>query len=539
MRKFLCVSISCFVCGLANVYATSKNLDRSKCRLSATLSSDVEKKAKVAATVSSRHRQRLLRKTLADQISQEIRTISWRDFQQQSIYLQEREKNKRENYRKGMDDLAKNKIEDFVALQGIHTWQNQRPDYAEESKNFKYIYIADGSRHGTRTIPAEVNFLLQSIRNINPDARILLALEFAMRRDKREIPLYFAGDKKLPFYLHPSYASLRKTADKNQIDILGLDDYLQHKGQLVLQIGSLHVNPDEEAQDIIQSYHQINPDLSDNQILYDFLSRSAWGIEQRNTQWMQYIQALAPFYDIIVVYAGNAHVDEEIAPVTPLPQRIAQPYIFFKLYTNEEITPQEQAFYTTADKVQQKTTGSFSRTAACPERQNALWNQVWNTRPNQWDMSKPFYQKIVLPDLEQRSDLSNAMKKEIHAFLNQHALEPDIPAVIFSINLPDYTRWDLAPEDVRFSLVEDSFDNILKRIQVQREEIRNLGTITYSQWTLLLDGFTKEGQAILTDETTSADTKRILISEAIQKFNTGIEQINQSIQRQKDFAALN
>ncbi|MBR4591830.1 MAG: hypothetical protein IKO35_01305, partial [Elusimicrobiaceae bacterium] len=82
-------------------------------------------------------------------------------------------------------------------------------------------------------------------------------------------------------------------------------------------------------------------------IFTNILQATTWGVEQRNEQWARYIQAVSPYYDIIITYAGSGHVDTEQAGSVPV--RINKPFAVFDFYTEEQLPQESQEFYEKRD----------------------------------------------------------------------------------------------------------------------------------------------------------------------------------------------
>ena len=97
-------------------------------------------------------------------------------------------------------------------------FQNSWPDYTELLKGFTHIYI--GEEHGTTSTPAETVRLLQALRKLHPDKRILLASEFSVTKKPNDYPLVQANEIHRMANLYPE---VNQAADALNIDQLGLD----------------------------------------------------------------------------------------------------------------------------------------------------------------------------------------------------------------------------------------------------------------------------------------------------------------------------
>ena len=372
------------------------------------------------------------KEALAKQVFPSFKSYPWDFFLQQNSQLQQQAQSRRDQEIRETHFIYDNDCTLFNKMIGEMHWGRFRPDYMQAIQKTKYIYLSDASSHGTQTIPAEVSRILQAARQVNPNARILLATEFAARTQSDQIPLHIAGEKDLPFRIvGPNYQQLLLECDRLNIDILGLDDELLSESmpvkdnktaqphnydQIKIKLGDTYVfaplssqkvqqvltkyddhaleyvkaiqnyqgeketlqtlqeNPQSMAQELGMSVAQIKDfislyenSLEDGKeqvekiqrffhyILRDFLYRSTWGVAKRNEQWTRYIQALTPFYDIIVVYAGNAHLDNNVYQETSvLPKIIHRPYVLLNFYTAEQLSEFDQNFYAKCEQIQEE-----------------------------------------------------------------------------------------------------------------------------------------------------------------------------------------
>ena len=106
----------------------------------------------------------------------------------------------------------------LTANKGEIPFQNSWPDYTELLKGFTHIYI--GEDHGTMSTPAETIRLLQALRKLHPNKRILLASEFSVINKLNEFPLAQANEIN---FLTNLYPEVNQAADALNIDQLGLD----------------------------------------------------------------------------------------------------------------------------------------------------------------------------------------------------------------------------------------------------------------------------------------------------------------------------
>lgn len=227
---------------------------------------------------------------------------------------------------KGIEALFSPEDSNLVAA-NIITVKKKRPNYGKETKGVPFIYLTDASGHGTQSIVNEVQELMQQVRKTNPQARILLALEFAEMQDA-DTPIQFAGKINKEMYISAPYNQLAPLAAQLGMDILALDD--------------LMFGPEEEA-----IWHKIG-----NQLLYiptpyeqftekqwqeivGFVNSSTLGIKLRNEQWVSYLRAVRSFYDIVIVYAGNGHLNSPHHFELDVPVQLAEKHVVFDFYTLE------------------------------------------------------------------------------------------------------------------------------------------------------------------------------------------------------------
>lgn len=473
---------------------------------SQTLHQEVTRQA--AQTVLEPSRQTQIKKALQLSVFSRLWKFNWEDFLIENSVLQVPD---------GMEEtdalcqhLFDSDCELFTSLiLGEQHWQNNRPDYVQETNNVKYIYVSDSSAHGTKTIRREVTLLLKQIRHAHPQARILLALEFAERKDRHAVPIHFAKETSWPFTIDDNYTPLIKTADKLDVDILGLDDYIpaeqetlafkmgdalvqgldhpnalavltQYKPQLLAQIAqheeqytqlTNEINRLKNALSSIRTTPMLTQRQLDNaktqlknqlnllqkqrqaqkqeiqklnleKILYlhDFISRSPWGMDQRNAQWARYIKAIAPFYDIVITYAGNAHLSLPISGAALLPKRIGQPFVLFDFYTQERLKKKDARVYEQLAKIQEQENPGTNwweeieeneMTEFCSQYAQQPWEQPYN-------LDKPFFVKSSYPS----AATAAGQDPQRRAVLKEHNadLEFTVPHTDFSVFLPDYSK---------------------------------------------------------------------------------------------------
>lgn len=211
-----------------------------------------------------------------------------------------------------------------------------RPDYGAETKGMRYVYVTDSSDHGTQTIVAEVERVMRAVREANPQARILLAMEFAVNIEFGASPIRFAGKENKTFWVHPEYQPLVTLADELKMDTLALDDYVVWENAFKMGKNLVFVDESAQSADIIK----------DKDIGYalNFAGATLKGVAERNNQWASYLKIMEPFYDITIVYTGGGHTSYE-GTLNPLPAEVGTEFALFNFYTMEELPEKSQEFY--------------------------------------------------------------------------------------------------------------------------------------------------------------------------------------------------
>ncbi len=226
--------------------------------------------------------------------------------------------------------------EDILDFLSHVTYQQQkgRPNYGQETKNIKFIYLTDASTHNSQSVVEEIVQVLQSVRRANPQARIALATEFAYVTNL-ETPIRFAQRPNKEVFMDTPYNQLAAQADKLGTDILALEDgvWASEGDTLARKIGNfwLLMNKDIHPAFVQNPWEATEEEFN---ALYGFLNVSSWGVKQRNLQWTRYIRAVQPFYDIIIAYMGYAHTEGAVESV---PELVGEPFVQYNFYTLEEV----------------------------------------------------------------------------------------------------------------------------------------------------------------------------------------------------------
>lgn len=268
---------------------------------------------------------------LRQETTRPLRTITWENF------LQEAETVNQELLTYEKNSAALNN--EFFSSQKARKAMEQAmfmsqglPNYARETKGFKYIYVSEAP-HGTYSISNQVIKMLQDLRRANPNARILLASEFSIRTSQlNTTPICFAQTNYCSLVtIDFMYHQVHQAAQAQFIDLLGLD--IRAEDAIWPQVGNVSVkysSDDPHLQQIVADYP---PGRSYVSIVEDFVNTSQWGVNERNRYWARLIQAVRPYYDIIIVYAGMGHI---ATGKTSIPNLLAQPFIVFNFLSQEE-----------------------------------------------------------------------------------------------------------------------------------------------------------------------------------------------------------
>ena len=188
----------------------------------------------------------------------------------------------------------------------------KKPSYTDVLSNKTHIFLWEAGGHHVPEITATTAELVEAVHNANPGKRVLFAmepffvlekLEYGMTRTNQLV--YFSDEEKPSHLLWsgPLYNRLGEKIHRLGIDILALDDY------------SLVLTPSGFAAILGDEYIPWLPSTVGKVLLSDFaqfkaeISMSPFGVHQRNKQWADYIKAIAPAYDIVIVLAGTGHHD--------------------------------------------------------------------------------------------------------------------------------------------------------------------------------------------------------------------------------------
>lgn len=223
-------------------------------------------------------------------------------------------------------------------------YKNSVPDYSHAFTH-KYIFISEHISHDTKSAPQEVINILKAARNARPNAKILLAQEFlSWTGESKDSLLKKPGQNS---ELYSSYPEVTQAADKLGIDQLALDDtpYYAEDKNVFVKLGKFLVEVTPQDKLPLLSYTECDDPLYNRWAsAYQFIAISPFGVLERNYQWARRIKAAEPLYDLILVYAGNGHLNNTysndlptllkckdcaniaLAPMDPIDQAVEKDY---------------------------------------------------------------------------------------------------------------------------------------------------------------------------------------------------------------------
>ena len=142
----------------------------------------------------------------------------------------------------------------------------------------------------------EVNRLLEAVREANPNARILLATEFAVAfgSDGLFLPFRFAQTPNPRVTAWFPYDALLQKAEELGVDVLPLEDFYLYyaPGEAMYKEGTGLIAMDEnDHPDFIKNMSAFTS-VENVDTLSGFVGMSPFGMGLRNEQWAAYINAV-------------------------------------------------------------------------------------------------------------------------------------------------------------------------------------------------------------------------------------------------------
>ena len=265
-----------------------------------------------------------------------------------------------------------------------------RPDYGEAAKSVRFLYLSESS-HRKRTVVNEVKRILHSVREKNPQAKILLATEFG-QATHLSTPIRFAKTDNKNIEWGTPYSQLLEETDRLDIDILALDDSFfireTDNKNLWYKIGKYFVLLNENDRPAFIT-DPINITAEELYSLSGVVKGSSYGVQLRNNQWADYIKAIKKYYDIVIVYGGRAHFLSAPKWRKGVPEKINEKYILFNLYSSEE-TPQAQKNFEREHHARRHE--KYCETAGC----STIVEDVFGINP-QWDKENVMHFMVENP----------------------------------------------------------------------------------------------------------------------------------------------
>lgn len=207
-------------------------------------------------------------------------------------------------------------------------------DYKKLLAGEKLVYVSEAISHDTPSAQEEMAKILRAAREANPGAKILLASEFLVWDNRSDnlpglskypgifqqelnnihFPTLLKKAGRTDSDLKDRYPAVTQAADAAGIDQLALDDFIigvDEKHKTAIKIGNTVVwaRINDKLPQIF-SRRDIRDSFSRSVYnLEQTLGASPWGVRERNREWARRIKAVLPEYDMIIVYAGNGHLD--------------------------------------------------------------------------------------------------------------------------------------------------------------------------------------------------------------------------------------
>lgn len=191
-------------------------------------------------------------------------------------------------------------------------FRTERPDYASILPGRQIIFLWEEGGHAVPEIMDSALEVIKEVQKANPGKRILFSPEQLLwfdiepfdnspllmgKTDYSAPAVRFTGEP-----MHPNmksalrYDNLWEQVSDLGIDIMAMDDVLIDESWLYsfFKVGNI-------------SIPYLGGDEETHYDAYNRFRSTFYGVFQRNTQWDHYIRAVAPYYDVIIIFAGGAH----------------------------------------------------------------------------------------------------------------------------------------------------------------------------------------------------------------------------------------
>ena len=200
-----------------------------------------------------------------------------------------------------------------------------------------------------------------------------------------------AGQRRRSLYLDDQDSEIYSTIFEQDIDVLGLDDYFDNR--LWPKVGGTYVQYDSGDPSFAQLVSSLSADYPYMYIAYAFFGGSRWGVDQRNLYWARLIKAVAPYYDIVVVYAGSGHIT---FGVNSMPNLLTQRSITFSFYAPLEQNQSQTLFEERLDESMKGMNLSTTESFASIQSERYDYEFALKTfKKNHINQSQTFYVKVT------------------------------------------------------------------------------------------------------------------------------------------------
>lgn len=222
----------------------------------------------------------------------------------------------------------------------INQYIQEGQQYLDKAKQYKNKVSVQEYQNYT-------NELTQGIQELQKQKADL----FQIKENLQKNPLLKRAKAPSELETSKEYEIVFKTADELGIDQLALDDYVagvKSTNEIGVKIGEYVVWAGQ--QDKIPSWGALNEQNASNEqsrttALLQTISVSPWGRRERNREWARRIKTLQPFYDVIIVYAGDGHLNVTYY-IDLQPMMGEKDFLNIMLYPTEQLPAEKEQQYT-------------------------------------------------------------------------------------------------------------------------------------------------------------------------------------------------
>ena len=212
-------------------------------------------------------------------------------------------------YKKEFDDAMAERGEILTAFHRNLRWEKHH--YPAILPGKQIIFLWEEGGHAVPEIMDTALEIIKEVKKTNPGKRILLAPEQLLWYDVQPFKqsallnntaynqpaVHFAdGENNPKIRSTNNYDHLWGQISNLGVDIMAMDDVLIDTSWLYsfFKVGDISI-----------PYAGGTPEAHDE--AYTRFRHNQYAVHYRNAQWERYIRAVAPYYDVIIVYAGSAH----------------------------------------------------------------------------------------------------------------------------------------------------------------------------------------------------------------------------------------